>query len=185
MSLSSKISRKRALQTMAASVLPVGITAKTTSKDLSSFLEEFTPAWKNSEKYTLTIFEQMPESKLDWRYTPESFTFRAQFMHCIVFTSSQLSGRLGVKDPYETKSDWKSMTKSQMAQELRNFYAWVLKVLADAKPQQLTQMEGYVGEDIPIWRVFYALENHIIHHRGQAICYLRLNGITPEGYYGW
>ncbi|MCU0354066.1 MAG: DinB family protein [Cytophagales bacterium] len=29
------------------------------------------------------------------------------------------------------------------------------------------------------------MENHIIHHRGQAIVYLRLKGIRPEGYVGW
>jgi uncharacterized damage-inducible protein DinB len=29
------------------------------------------------------------------------------------------------------------------------------------------------------------MENHIIHHRGQAIVYLRLNGVKPKGYFGW
>ncbi|RZM10040.1 MAG: DinB family protein, partial [Pedobacter sp.] len=30
-----------------------------------------------------------------------------------------------------------------------------------------------------------AMDNHIIHHRGQCMVYLRMNGITPEGYLGW
>jgi hypothetical protein len=149
------------------------------------FLAEFRPAWQSSEKYTLTIFEQMPEDKLDWRYTPEAFSFRTQFVHCITFTASQLAGRLGVANPYETRGDWDKLSKQQLSVEIKQFYGWVLQTLTKVSPAKLRQKELFGGDEIPIWRVFYALENHIIHHRGQAICYLRLNGITPEGFVGW
>jgi uncharacterized damage-inducible protein DinB len=68
---------------------------------------------------------------------------------------------------------------------LIGFYDWVEKVVTETHTEKLLQMENYAGGQIPIWRLFCALENHIIHHRGQAICYLRLNGVTPEGYIGW
>jgi uncharacterized damage-inducible protein DinB len=40
-------------------------------------------------------------------------------------------------------------------------------------------------EKIPAWRMFTIVENHLIHHRGQTIVYLRLNNIVPKGYFGW
>ena len=160
---------------------------KQIEKDLLGFKDEFATAWKRSEEYTLTIFNQMPEEKLEFRYTPESFSFRTQFVHCIIYTAMQLSGRLNIPNPYEKTppSFWAKLSKADLEKELQKFYAWVLTVVNATKAEQLLKPEDYAGGSLPVWRFFYAMENHIIHHRGQAICYLRLNEIVPEGYVGW
>ncbi|MFN3850781.1 MAG: DinB family protein [Spirosomataceae bacterium] len=185
-----KISRKKALKSIALGFVAAPVVAnQKIDKDLVSFKDEFEPAWKSSEEYTLKVYNQMPEDKMDWKYTPESFSWRTQFVHCIDFTASQICGRLGIKNPYDEKAKqkdfWKKLSKAELGEELKGFYAWVLQVVSETKPEQLAQLEGYAGDKIPVWRLLYALENHIIHHRGQAICYLRLNGITPVGYIGW
>ena len=154
-------------------------------KETKSFQRDFIPAWKRSEEYTRVILNQMPEEWLDFRYTPESFTFRTQFVHCITFTAMQLTARLKVKNPYMHVHDWDEINKSELDQRLAEFYAWVERLVGQCTVKQLAEMQGFSGDDIPMWRLFYALENHIIHHRGQAICYLRLKGITPQGYVGW
>ena len=187
-----KISRKNALKSLAGTMMGLPALVRSTqpeNKDLLGFKDEFSLAWKSSLDYTLKIFNQMPEDKFEFKYTPESFTFRTQFVHCITFTTAQVCGRLNIPNPYDEKEKqngfWKSLTKAQLETELKSFYAWIEKTVLETKPDKLSQMEGYAGDKIPIWRLFYALENHIIHHRGQAICYLRLNGITPIGYIGW
>ena len=97
--------------------------------------------------------------------------------------------RLEIKDPYEEITMkggyWSKLSKAKLEKELRGFYEWVRKVVRDAPAEKLDEMTSFGSEDIPLWRLFYALENHIIHHRGQAVCYLRLNGITPIGFVGW
>ena len=181
-----KISRKTVLQSLLGSLISVPVfSASRSKKELKAFLEEFSPAWKRSQEYTLTVFNQMPEEHLDFHYTPEAMTFRTQFVHCITFTAMQLAGRLEIKNPYENKKDWGKLTKAQVADELEGFYAWVEKVAGETSPERLSKQEGFAGGKIQAWQFFYAMENHIIHHRGQAICYLRLKGITPEGYVGW
>lgn len=157
------------------------------TKDIVAFKKEFTRAWKRSEDYTLTILEQMPEEKLGYKYTPESFTFAFQFVHCIIFSANHVAVRLGVPNPYEKRKGtmWEGITKAQLAKELRDFYAWVLSVVHSATDKTLLEEEKFAGDTIPKWQLLLALENHIIHHRGQAIVYLRLNGIVPEGYVGW
>ena len=181
-----KISRKTVLQSLLGSLISVPVfSASRSKKELKAFLEEFSPAWKRSQEYTLTGFNQMPEEHLDFHYTPEAMTFRTQFVHCITFTAMQLAGRLEIKNPYENKKDWGKLTKAQVADELKGFYAWVEKVAGETSPERLSKQEGFAGGKIQAWQFFYAMENHIIHPRGQAICYLRLKGITPEGYVGW
>jgi uncharacterized damage-inducible protein DinB len=182
------INRKTALKTLIFSTLGLpGLANKKKAKN--EFSQQFASAWKSSESYTLRLFKQMPEDKLDWKYTPESFSWRTQFVHCITFNTAQLCGRLKIENPTEAKSKikdyWKTLSKADLEKELKEFYAWVGKIATETSPETLEKMEPYAGEDIPVWRLFYALENHIIHHKGQAICYLRLNNITPIGYIGW
>ena len=179
------MNRKKALGTLLLSGFALKGLSKSNEK--TSFSTEFEAAWKNSREYTLKIFNQMPEDKLDFKYTPESFSWRTQFVHCINFSAAQLCGRLSLENPFEKreKGYWKELTKIQLETELNAFYDWINKIIYELPDEILNKKEAYSGDEIPVWRLFYALENHIIHHRGQAICYLRLNGITPIGYIGW
>ena len=184
------ISRKNALKSIFGAFISLPILGKTKEeKDLLGFKDEFSTAWKNSFDYTLKLYNQMPEEKFDFKYTPESYSFRTQFVHCITFTTSQICGRLSIPNPYEEKEKkndfWKNLSKLELEAELKGFYSWVEKTVLEAKPEKLMQLEDYASSKIPVWRLIYALENHIIHHRGQVVCYLRLNGITPIGYIGW
>lgn len=183
-----KITRKTALNSLLGSLLTIPVFGKKTkAKDLDEFKTEFAAAWERSELYTLKLFNQVTPELLDFKYTPESFSFRTQFVHCIVFNAAQLCGRLNVPNPYKDKnnSHWSKLTKEELAGELKTFYTWVGSLAKDADSKTLLKEQGFSGGPIPMWRMFYAMENHIIHHRGQALCYLRLNGITPEGFVGW
>lgn len=182
----TKMNRKTVLQSLLGMAISLpAFSALRSKKELKAFKDEFSPAWKSSLNYTLTVFNQMPEEHLDFRYTPESMSFRTQFVHCITFTASQLAGRLEISNPYENKKDWGKLSKAQVADEIKGFYGWVEKVVGETTVEKLAKEEGFAGGKIQVWRFFYAMENHLIHHRGQAICYLRLKGITPEGYVGW
>jgi len=160
---------------------------ESTPKDIVSFKQEFLRAWKRSEDYTLTVFEQMPEQHLNFKYTPESFSFRFQFVHCIIFTANQVAVRMGIPFPYENRKRdyWDKCTKAEISKELHDFYAWVAKTVQEASVEKLLEEEKFAGDTIAKWQLMMALENHIIHHRGQAIVYLRLKGVTPVGYVGW
>lgn len=77
------------------------------------------------------------------------------------------------------------MPKEDIIKELKKMYAYVRKSIFDVSDEKLLSNCDFAGETIPVWRLFYAMENHIIHHRGQCVVYLRLNGVIPKGYYGW
>jgi len=61
----------------------------------------------------------------------------------------------------------------------------IIKYLKKLAPQVLQ-------EDIRMWcgnssklRLLNLMDNHLAHHRGQLVVYLRLNGIKPPSYAGW
>ncbi|ADQ17167.1 DinB family protein [Leadbetterella byssophila] len=183
-----KVTRKSAIKTLGL----IGFSANVlgnNKEEFSAFREEFKVAWRSSRKYTLELYNQMPEKLMDYKYTPESFSWRTQFVHCIIFNAAQLAMRCEIHDPFDERTlkagHWKSRKKKQLEADLHEFYDWVEKTVDTLPDEKLKEMTSFGSEDIPVWRLFYALENHIIHHRGQAVCYLRLNGITPIGYVGW
>ena len=182
-----KISRNAALKTLGLGLASNSVLANNTIQ--SEFKNDFLIAWDSSQKYTLELYDQMPERLIDWKYTPESFSWRTQFVHCIIFNSAQFAARLEIEDPWEKITMkggfWSKLTKEKLADEIVKFYDWVRKTAKESSDEKLAGITSFGSGDIPLWRLFYALENHIIHHRGQAVCYLRLNGITPIGYVGW
>jgi uncharacterized damage-inducible protein DinB len=58
-------------------------------------------------------------------------------------------------------------------------------VLAEMDQKKLYAEIEFGKELIPAFRMFTIVENHLIHHRGQTIVYLRLNGEVPKGCFGW
>ena len=157
----------------------------TSPSEAARIRRELLDAWTMSEKMTLTTANQMPAASYAFRYTPEAMTFAEQWKHCCTFTTAQIAGHLLVEDPYKSRPFPPTMTKPEVIAELKQLYAFVRKTIESQPDDTLLATDEYVGDPIPNWRLLYALENHIIHHRGQCMVYLRLVGVTPQGYLGW
>jgi uncharacterized damage-inducible protein DinB len=179
--------RDRFLITLGAGLLPLSELAASTNTPSESqrIRLELADAWRISEKTTLITISQMPADLFEYKYTPEAMTFAEQWRHCCLFTVMQLSGRLGVPNPYENQKLPKVMTKEQVLDEIKKLYSHVQNVIQTVSDEKLLAGTDFGEGKIPGWRLLYAMENHIIHHRGQCMVYLRLKGITPEGYVGW
>lgn len=149
---------------------------------------ELREAWEVSHKFTLEIVNQMPDEYFGFRYTPESMSFAEQWRHCCIYTCGQLANRFELSDnPYEDKANRPpiDMDKESVIAELNKMYTYVNGLITELPEEKLYHHIDFAEKSIPGWRLFYAMENHIIHHRGACIVYLRLKGITPKGYYGW
>ena len=147
--------------------------------------EELKVAWARSEQLTMVNIDQMPPELFTFKYTPEAMSFGEQWRHCIIYTCGQLSGRAGLTNPYKDVKLPVQMKKDHVIKEMQNLYDFVQKSIDDISADKLLSTCDFGGDTIPVWRLFYAMENHIIHHRGQCVVYLRLKGVIPKGYYGW
>lgn len=163
-----------------------GTAQKQSDKEAMKLLrQELKSAWVRSETMTLTNVEQMPPELFTFKYTDEAMTFAEQWRHCVIYTCGQLAGRAGLKNPYKDVKLPVQMPKEDVIKELKNMYTFVRKSIDELPDEKLNATCKFAGDTIPIWRLFYALENHIIHHRGQCVVYLRLKGVVPKGFYGW
>ncbi len=153
---------------------------------LKTLGDELLAAWARSETMTMDIVEQMPPELFEFKYIEGAMTFAEQWRHCVVFTCGQIASRLEIPNPYEGIKLPVQMPKADVIKELKNMYQFVRETIEQISgTTRLLKPCELAGDDIPAWRLLYAMENHIIHHRGQCAVYLRLNGIKPIGYYGW
>ncbi|MEO9513276.1 MAG: DinB family protein [Flavobacteriaceae bacterium] len=154
-------------------------------KAIKELRKDLIAAWDRSETMTMTNVKQMPPDFFTFKYTEEAMSFAEQWRHCVVYTCGQLAGRTDLQNPYENSKLPVQMSKDHVIAELENMYAFVRKSIAELSDERLCSNCDFAGDTIPVWRLFYAMENHIIHHRGQCVVYLRLNGVVPKGFYGW
>lgn len=147
--------------------------------------QELKSAWIRSETMTLKNVGQMPPDFFTFKYTKEAMSFAEQWRHCVIYTCNQIANNTDLKNPYEDLKLPVQMPKGDIIQELKKMYAFIRTSIEELSDEKLLASCKFAGDNIPVWRLFYALENHIIHHRGQCVVYLRLNGVVPKGYYGW
>ena len=162
-----------------------GVNAENKENEEAGLKEELHLAWLKSEEMTLINVEQMPAELFTFKYTEEAMTFSEQWRHCVIYTCGQLAGRTGLQNPYENVKLPVQMKKESVIRELKKMYGFVHQSIKEMPLEKLLAKCEFAGDVIPVWRLFYAMENHIIHHRGQCVVYLRLNGVVPKGFYGW
>ncbi len=149
---------------------------------------ELLQTWRASYRFTMAFVNQMPDEYFGFKYAPEVMTYAEQWRHCCIYTCGQLAGRFELdSNPYAeiNKRPPVDMNKQEVLEELNRMYSYVEDLIHDLPVDALLQNYDFAGDTIPGWRLFYAMENHIIHHRGQCIIYLRSKGIKPAGYFGW
>lgn len=124
---------------------------------------------ENSRKYTLQVAEAMPDK--DYHYKPEGAGWDfGELLHHIAY------GIHWWEDNYikGNKTEWApppaKTSKKDVVAYLTKAFDSLQKTV---KGQTLDEQLGYGA---------HATLDHITHHRGQAVVYLRTHGIEPPEY---
>jgi hypothetical protein len=118
------------------------------------FIAQYLERLENSREHLLLVAETMPEDKYGFKATPESMTFAENLMHIGWAMDWHSESLMGGRDA----RDWNTDT-SQLDDEL-----------------------DYFGLKRTKRQVLLLLADHITHHRGQMLVYMRLNGLKPPRY---
>jgi uncharacterized damage-inducible protein DinB len=124
---------------------------------------------ENSRAYTLAVAEAMPENAYGFKPAKEVWDF-LELMHHIAY------GIEWWEENYvrENQTPWNptdvSKNKKQVLDYLTKAYNR-LKKTVEGKALSPNAAKG-----------FYATLDHITHHRGQGVTYLRCKGVTPPEY---
>ena len=151
-----------------------------------SFIKDYLERLENSQKYLVVVAEMMPDDKYVFRATPESMTFAENLMHIGYaldwHNQSLLDGR--------ESRDWKTDTVYKTANKSKEEMIAIVDKTFDEAIALIKQFDGtqldanleYFGLNRTKRQIFLLLSDHITHHRGQMLVYLRLNGLVPPRY---
>jgi uncharacterized damage-inducible protein DinB len=131
--------------------------------------EQLLATLENSRNYTLQVAEGMPSQSYQFKPVETVWNFR-ELMHHIAYgiqwwEENHVKGNQTAWSPIEVKNNKK---------EVIAYLNLAFDSLRNTVHKQKVNDENLKG--------FNATIDHITHHRGQAVTYLRCCGITPPDY---
>ena len=161
----------------------------------NEFNESFSKTLLHAKQYTLKVAEAMPADNYKYRPTDSVRTFGEQMTHIGMSTSMILhkfiKGEEMKMDMEANQKLEKSIgaSKEQTIKLLNNAFDDAIKSVKDMDGKGLNNTFVFpFSPDKPELtneQGFLFLRDHITHHRGQAIIYLRMRGIKPPPYSGF
>ena len=152
----------------------------------NDFVKEYLERLENSKKYLILVAETMPEDNYSFKATPESMSFAENLMHigwAMDWHSQSLMGGREARDwntDMELKVDNKS--KKEMINTIERTFDQTIEFISNFDINRLEERLYYFGSDRTKTQVLLVLADHITHHRGQMLVYLRLKGLKPPRY---
>ena len=167
-------------------VLIVGSFSHNVKAQENLFIKDYLERLENSRKYLIKVAEIMPIKKYNFKATPESLTFGENLMHigfAIDWHSQSLLGGRKAK-VWKTDTIYKVKNKSQkeMILIINKTFDEAIDLIKKLNTNQLNEALDYFGLKRSKRQILLLLADHITHHRGQMLVYLRLNGIVPPRY---
>jgi uncharacterized damage-inducible protein DinB len=181
----SKISRRHFIGTSALGVgcLAVGSASGLFASDTSDMVPTLKNVWKQAKEYTMDFAEAMPDEKYGFKPTEEVFSFAEQLLHLAGANFWFFASIKGEKPPQpEEALKAEGKTKKDVIAMVEESFAFGDAVV-DGLTEDTMNKEITMGENkLIMWKLLLFCVDHIAHHRGQMVVYLRLNGIKPPQY---
>lgn len=181
----SRISRRRFVET---SALGLGGLATVPSFRLlafqsSSMVPVMKNVWNQAKAYTMEFAEAMPDEKYGFKPTEEVFSFAEQLMHLVGGNYWFFASIKGEKTPFSEEAlGAQGKSKKEVVKIVEESFAYG-DVVVEGLTEDMLNKEITMGKNkLTMWKILLFCVDHITHHRGQMVVYLRLNGIKPPQY---
>lgn len=170
--------------------------APTTTPDLphpeERLIQEYRDRWVNASAYTLEVAAAMPADQYDYRPTEDQMSFGAQLLHLtgnMVWIANSFLGHedieLDAAALRKTLRAADATDKEQVIALTQQGLTYVQAALDQLDPTSLEDVQDFFAGPLTRRHLLILLNDHLTHHRAQAIVYLRLRGVEPPRYRGW
>jgi uncharacterized damage-inducible protein DinB len=131
----------------------------------------------------LEFARAMPEEKYGFKPTDEVFSFAEQLLHLAGANSWFFSAIKGEK-PSMSEEALKAEGKSgaDVKKLLEDSFSLGDEVVGGMDDTAAGKEVTMGKRKLAAWKLVLFCADHITHHRGQTVVYLRLNGIKPPQY---
>ena len=139
-------------------------------------------SWNDIGRKLITMAEDFPEDKYDYKATPAERTFAENLLHVAGVNYYFTNAVRGEKPPagenpprsqYKTKADVVAFVKKSFADG-----AAAIEARGDKGMSEIV-VDPYSNEETRITDYAYGFIEHSGEHYGQLVVYYRLNGIVP------
>jgi len=142
--------------------------------------KELIKKWKGNKRYTLKFVEAITEEQLSFKPADGVKTYQSQLSH--ITTWLRTHSRFVTGNQLEKP---KTKTKEDITYYLNDFFDVVLDYLENTSQEDLAEIVDVWYGKVSKASILLTMDNHLSHHRGQLVIYLRLLGIKPPSYIGW
>lgn len=148
-------------------------------------IQEFLQKWNNSRAYTLELLNSYPEDKLDYKPTDSVMSFREQVVHMIMGIVWHSGTYLQEKQFSSAFDRNKKYNRAELVKIMDDAYAFSTEIVQTLTPEELEERVDFFAGNFTKRQILNLMDDHVTHHRGELIVYLRLNNIKPPAYKGW
>lgn len=150
----------------------------------ADYKSNFSKKWKNAKAYTLEVAEAMPADLYDYKPDPEARTFKEQLLHMISnmmwLSNSYLDGEKYDNDLKDTH-----LSKSEVIEMLHITFDMSQKAVDEFPEERLGEVVKFFAGPKERQQIMMLMTDHMTHHRGQILVYLKMNQIKAPRYRGW
>ncbi|MBU1821325.1 MAG: DinB family protein [Bacteroidetes bacterium] len=154
----------------------------------AAYVTEMQKKWANAKTYTLALAEAMPPEQYGFRPVAGEMSFAEQMAHLsanmVWLSSSYLSDEKPPQD-LSGKEALHDATKADIVKIVERSMDYAALALQKFDPARLNEPVKFFAGPMTRRQIIALLNDHLTHHRAQAIVYLRLNGVIPPQYVGW
>ncbi|WP_299246325.1 DinB family protein [uncultured Aquimarina sp.] len=141
---------------------------------------ELIKKWKGNKRYTLKFVEAMPEDDYDFKPSDEMKSYKSQLSHITTWLRTHSRFVTGLEFPKV-----KMTSKELIKEALVDFFDTFLEKIETMDENKLQEIEDIWYGKSTRYQIANIMDNHLSHHRGQMVVYLRLKNIKPPSYLGW
>lgn len=142
--------------------------------------KELIKKWKGNKRFTLKFVDAMPEENFDFKPTPEMKSYKSQLSH--VTSWLRTHSRFVTNEEFDKV---KMTSKDLIRIALEGFFDVFIERLESMNEIDLNEIVDVWYGKTTRYQIANIMDNHLSHHRGQMIVYLRLVNSKPPSYIGW
>lgn len=150
------------------------------------FIKDYLERLENSQKYLLAVAELMPETQYSFKASTTSLSFAEHLMHIGYAMDWHSQSLLGGRSPrnWDTDTRFKvaNRSKKELIRIIDETFEAAIGLIKQFDTSQLQDQLDYFGLQRTKRQIFMLLADHITHHRGQMVVYLRLKEQVPPRY---
>lgn len=148
------------------------------------FLRDFLKRWQSSKEYMVAVAEAMPEDAYGFKPVEEEMSFAEQLMHIAVVIEWHTFSRFGGLDTPFRSEEYRpdGLSKEEVIRAMVVEFDKAANFIKNFDANRLDETNTYAQFTRTRRQFLMLLADHITHHRGQLLVYLRLNEIKPPNY---